>query len=549
MKKLIEDAIKTALKAMSVEPMPAIEIEIPRDESHGDISTPVAMGLAKRLKKPPKEIAADILKHMPAVDFVEKAEVAGPGHINFTLTRGFLFDAMRTLLREGPVIEDLGGGRSVQVEFVSANPTGPLHLGHGRGAAVGGALANLLERGGYAVTREYYINDAGRQVRLLAESVFARYRELCGAEYPFPEDGYRGDYVIDIAKALRAEVGDRYRDAAYAEAGAFITEFSLRMMLLEIEKDLEDFGIRFDSWQTEKGLYSAGEVAKMINHLKGKGLMYEHEGALWFRASVFGDEKDRVVVKSDGEYTYFASDIAYHMKKIEGGYEELIDVWGADHHGYIPRVQAVIDAFGYGRERLVVVLVQMVSLMRGGKPVPMSKRAGEFITLREIMDEVGADTTKFIFLTRRPDSHLVFDIEAAKAASAENPVYYVQYANARINSIFAHARDKGVNIEDLHGAPLKLLTAPEEIRLIKKLLSYTMTLEAAVRAREPHRITFHLQELAGLFHPYYNAYRVVTDDAGLSAARLALCEAIRSVLRDGLRVLGISAPERMIRGS
>lgn len=547
MKKTAQDALKAALGALGIEPPEHMEISIPREEAHGDLSSPVAMGLARELKRPPREIAGEIVSRIPDTGAFEKTEIAGPGFINFFFKREFLHSLLRELIdrKQDFLRADMGGGRRILIEFVSANPTGPLHLGHGRGAAVGAALANLLEAGGYRVTKEYYINDAGVQVRLLGHSVFARYKELLSVEYPFPEDGYRGGYIEEIARAVVGKVGGMYREAPFEEAEEFFVDFSLSMMLHEIERDLGDFGITFDSWQSERELYRKGEVRRAVDYLRAKAAIYEAQGALWFKATAFGDEKDRVLIKSDGSHTYFASDIAYHKKKIEGGYDELINIWGSDHHGYIPRMKAVLSALGYDPERLTVLLVQMVSLLRGGRPVSMSKRAGEFVTLREVAEEVGADTTKFIFLTRRPDSHLGFDLEEAKAASAENPVYYVQYANARINSIFAHAGEQGIGAGDLSGASLDPLAEDEETRIIRKLLSYPMTFEAAVRSREPHRITFYLQELAGMFHPYYNRHRVVTADRALTLARLALCRAVMTVLQDGLAVLGVTAPERM----
>jgi arginyl-tRNA synthetase len=329
------------------------------------------------------------------------------------------------------------------------------------------------------------------------------------------------------------------------DAERLFTDLSYKAMLRVIGRDLRDFGIHFDVWQSERELFAKGEIERSIETLRLRDRLFEKDGALWFRSSEFGDDKDRVVRKSDGEYTYFASDIAYHCKKIERGFDEIVDIWGADHHGYIQRIRAVIEAMGYPPEHLRVLLVQMVTLLRGGRPVQMSKRAGEFVTLKEVMDEVGADTTKFYFLTRRPDSHLEFDLEVAKEQSAENPVYYVQYANARIHSISSHAGERGIDLSDMGGIDLSLLSTAEEMRILKKVLAYTMTFEGAVISREPHRITFYLQELAGLFHPYYNRYRVVTDDPGLSRARLALCEAVGLVLREGLGILGLAAPERM----
>ncbi|MCL4476695.1 MAG: arginine--tRNA ligase [Nitrospirae bacterium] len=542
LRKVLERAIKKLGVADAV-----IEIEIPREEKFGDFATPVAMGLSKVLRKPPRKIAEDIVNAIEEKDEFERIDIAGPGFINFTFSREFLGFQLKTLLKEKErfVRKDLGKGRRIQIEFVSANPTGPLHLGHGRGAAVGAALSNLLEAGGYAVEREYYVNDAGRQVKLLGLSVFAKYQQLLGLEYPFPEGGYRGDYIEGIARQIIDKCVSKYSEMSFREAEDFFTDFSYREMLREIENDLKDFGIVFDTWQSERELYAKNDVDKAIDDLRHRRHLYEKDGALWFKATAFGDDKDRVIVKSDGEFTYFASDIAYHRKKVEKGFSEIIDIWGADHHGYISRLKAVIQALGYPREHLKVLLVQMVTLLRGGKPVQMSKRAGEFVTLREVMEEVGSDTTKFIFLTRRPDSHLEFDLEVAKEQSAENPVFYVQYANARISSIFVHAREKGMDTTGFEGANLSLLSIPEELRIIKKLLTYPMTFEGAVLSREPHRITFYLQELAGLFHPYYNKYKVVTDDAELSKARLALCEAIRIVLKDGLHILGLSAPERM----
>lgn len=543
MERQAREIVEKAVQKLGVEDIP-IEFEVPREEKFGDLATPVAMGLSKVLKRAPRKIAEEIVASIEK-DFFEKIDIAGPGFINFTFSKKYLFSQLKRLLSEGAgfIRRDMGQGRKVQVEFVSANPTGPLHLGHGRGAAVGAALSNLLEAAGYSVEREYYVNDAGRQVKLLGLSVFAKYQQVLGVEYPFPEDGYRGDYIEDIAKKIAAVYGTKYSEVSFHEAAEIFTDFAYKEMLREIEKDLKDFGIIFDSWQSERDLFVKSDIEKAIDDLNHRNRTYEKDGALWFKSSDFGDDKDRVIRKSDGELTYFASDIAYHRNKIEKGFAEIVDIWGADHHGYILRLKAVIEALGYGAEHLTVLLVQMVTLLRGGKPVQMSKRAGEFVTLREVMDEVGADTTKFIFLTRRPDSHLEFDLEVAKEQSAENPVFYVQYANARINSIFKHAEEKGIDA----GSPadIGLLSAAEEIRIVKKLLSYPMTFEGAVASHEPHRITFYLQEVAALFHPYYNKYKVVTDDAELSKARLALCEAIRIVLKDGMGILGLSAPEKM----
>jgi arginyl-tRNA synthetase len=492
-------------------------------------------------------IAEELVVSIKDKSIFEKIEVAGPGFINFTFSKEYLHSELRRLIEceSGFLRDDIGKGRKIQIEFISANPTGPLHLGHGRGGATGEALSSLLKAAGYDVEREYYLNDAGKQVKLLGLSVFARYQQLLGTEYPFPEEGYRGAYIEDVANAIIGEEGRKYVNVDFDEASDFFIDYSYSKILFTIKEDLKDFGIVFDSWQSEKELYEKGDVLQSINDLKNRGYVYEKDGAVWFKSTAFGDDKDRVIIKQNGEYTYFTSDIAYHRRKAEKGYDQIIDIWGADHHGYIPRLKAVIEALGYPKDRLKILLVQMVTLLRGGKPVQMSKRAGEFVTLREVMEEVGVDITKFIFLTRRPDSHLEFDLEVAKAQSTENPVFYVQYANARINSIFAHAAEKSLDTQRPGDADLRLLTVHEELRIIRKLLIYPMVFEGAVNAHEPHRITFYLQELSGMFHPYYNRYRVVSDDVELSRARLALCEAIRIVIRDGFQVLGISAPEKM----
>lgn len=546
MKRILVGLIEERLRQMGLKD-PLVEFEIPRDERLGDLSTPVSMSSAKVLRKPPREIAESIISSFRGMDILESVELAGPGFINFTFSRQFIWSELKRLLkeRESYLRSDIGKGRKVQIEFVSANPTGPLHLGHGRGAALGNALSNLLKAGGYDVEREYYINDAGRQVKLLGLSVFAKYQQLLNIDYPFPEDGYRGEYIEDLAKDAIRENGERFKGKDFDDVRNLFIDFSYKRMMEEIKRDLVDFGVVFDAYQSERSLYDEGDVEKSIEDLKKRGHIYEKEGAIWFRATAFGDDKDRVIVKREGDFTYFASDIAYHRKKIEKGFDEIIDIWGADHHGYIPRIRAVIKAFGYPDEQLRVLLVQMVTLLRGGKPVQMSKRAGEFVTLREVIEEIGADTTKFIFLTRRSDSHLEFDLDSVKKQTAENPVFYVQYAHARINSIFSYAAEKGIDIERLSEADLSILNSEEEIRIIKKLLYYPLIFEGAVRSHEPHRITFYLQELAGLFHPYYNHYRIVTEDTGVSLARLALCEGIRIVLREGLGILGVSMPERM----
>jgi len=561
MEKILREILLKAVKSQGVE-VSSLEIEVPKEECLGDLSTPVAMGIARTLKKPPGKIAEDIIQSLDfgvrRLEIFEKIDIAGPGFINFKFSKKFFCEGLKELIKKENdfLTEDIGKGKRIQIEFVSANPTGPLHLGHGRGAALGAALSNLLLEAGYNIEKEYYINDAGRQVKLLGMSVFAKYKQLSGKDYPFPEDGYKGEYIEDLAKEFRvqsSEFGVKDDNTLLEE----ITDFSYKKMLNAIKKDLEDFGVFFDSWQSEQELYQVrqcdsatvrqkSEVQKSIDELRERGYIFEKEGAVWFKSTAFGDDKDRVVIKREGDYTYFAPDIAYHRKKLEKGFDEIIDIWGADHHGYVPRMQAVIQSLGYPKEHLRVLLVQMVTLLRGGEPVQMSKRAGEFVTLREVMDEIGADTTKFLFLTRRPDSHLEVDIEVAKAQSSENPVYYVQYAHARINSIFEKAKEGSWvmghgSLADFNGE----LFNDEEIRIVKKLLLYPMMFRNSVLAHEPHRITFYLQELAGMFHTYYHKYRVVSEDVELTKSRLALCAGIMIVLKHGLKILDVKAPERM----
>lgn len=541
----IREELYMAIKKLGID-VPYVEIEVPRVKEHGDLSTPVAMTLARTLKRPPREIAESIVKEIGNEHIFSEIDIKGPGFINFRFKREYLVEQLKELISNPTSIlrQDIGKGKKIQIEFVSANPTGPLHLGHGRGAAFGAALSNLLIRAGYEVEREYYINDAGRQVLLLGESIFARYMELLNAEYPFPEEGYQGQYIYDMAEKIINDKGALYLNSEFGEVKEEFINYGVHCMLEEIEKDLQTFGVTFDRWQSERALYEEGVVHNCLDDLKQKGLLYEKDGALWFKASLFGDEKDRVVIKQDGSYTYFASDIGYHWFKLKRGFDELINIWGADHHGYIPRVKAVIKALGEPEEKLNILLVQMVNLLRGGRPVQMSKRKGEFVTLREVIEEVGSDITKFIFLTRKADSHLDFDIEIAKKESAENPVFYVQYAYARISSIFRKAMQKGID-KTVFPESVVYLEEDEEINIMKKLSFYPLMFEGAVRAREPHRITFYLQELASLFHSYYNQHRVLSDERNQAMARLTLCSAVKTVLDEGLSILGVSAPERM----
>ncbi|MBU4208150.1 MAG: arginine--tRNA ligase, partial [Proteobacteria bacterium] len=440
---------------------------------------------------------------------------------------------------------DIGKGKKVQVEFVSANPTGPLHVGHGRGAAVGDSIANILLFCGYNVEKEYYINDSGRQISTLGRSVFMRYKELFGTDVQFPEDCYQGDYVRDLAGKIKEDKEDKLLSMSEEEAISYCARFAADKILSEIKEDLESFGVLFDSWYSEQELYDSGKVDKILNDFRESKVIFEHDGAMWFRTEDFGDEKNRVVVRSNGQMTYFASDIAYHQDKFDRGFERIIDVWGADHHGYIPRVSAAIEALGYGRDKFDVILIQLVNLLRGGEPVAMSTRSGEFVTLKDVINEVGSDAARFIFLTRHYESALDFDLELAKKKTNDNPVYYVQYVHARISSIARKAQEGGISDMVWSDAAVSRLTEPEEIQLIKIMSRYPETVRCSAEYMEPHRITYFLMNLASAFHAYYNKHRVLTDEAELTLGRLYLALAIKKIIRNGLALLGVSAPEKM----
>jgi arginyl-tRNA synthetase len=548
--KVVRNALRSLKEQWGLDTLPDIEVEIPKNKALGDAATTVAMSLTKILKKPPQKIAEELRsKIIEQSGPFEIIEVAGPGFINFRFKKEYFYENLEKLLVEehSSLRTNIGEGKKIQVEFVSANPTGPLHIGHGRGAAVGNALSNLLQAAGFDVQREFYINDAGVQVRLLGQSVYARYQQILGNNVSFPEDGYKGDYIESISQEIARKTSKKHLGKPFKECGDFFTNYAYKLMLANIAQDLRDFGIIFDRWQSERELYESDKVKKSISVLREKNFLYEKDGAQRGSTTLFGDDKDRVIVKKDGEYTYFASDIAYHKDKLDRGFDTIINIWGADHHGYVRRIQSVLEAFGLAKENFRVLLIQMVTLLRHGEPVQMSKRAGEFITLREVIDEVGADTAKFIFLTRRADSHLEFDIEVAKEQSAENPVFYVQYAFARISSIFRQAAEKGgLSTESgVKEVDLSALKEDEEVFIIKKLLQYPIIFEGAVFSFEPHRITYFLQELAGMFHSYYNKHRVISENNTLTSARLCLCKAVQIVLEEGLKILGVSAPERM----
>ena len=554
---------------------PRPSVDFPKREEWGDLSSSVAMVIAKQEQRSPLEVANVIADQLQtSSSLLEKVSVVPPGFLNFTLRSDCWFSVLAEIERMGDRYghSDIGQGQRVLLEFVSANPTGPLHVGHGRGAAMGEALARVLGAAGYAVDKEFYINDAGRQMKLLADSVYARYLEVHGREVAFPEDGYQGDYVRELARIVTQEKKASLLTLDPEHAKRECGRLASQEILQKIKGDLARFGVEFETWYSEAALFSSGKLQAALSDLQQRDLVLTRDGATWFRSSQFQDEKDRVVCRQDGEYTYLASDIAYHFDKLRRGYDWLINIWGADHHGYVPRMQAAIQAFGYAKDRLRVVLTQMVRLLRNGKKVEMSKRAGEFVTLQDVLDEVGGDAATFFFLMRRADTHLDFDLELAKKQSAENPVYYVQYAHARLASLFRNAEQRGFTVPPVSRAPLSALVQPEEIRLIKRISDFPGLLETSAKTLEPHRLTFYLQELAGLLHVFYYKHRVLPPrldsfheeesrgldlsrelsepgQEGLSKdvtiARLVLLKHVQTVIRNGLHLLGISAPEKM----
>lgn len=532
-------------------PFPII-LEVPKREGQGDFATTLALSLSKEEGRPPREIAADLVSMLQGRSpLIQKIEIAGPGYINFSLSKDYWHQTLLDICekREAFGRAAIGAGEKIQIEFVSANPTGPLHVAHGRAAALGDALARLFQTIGYQVDREYYINDVGNQMTLLGRSTYLRYRELFGEKVTLPEESYRGSYIIEIAEEVKKSAGDRYLAGAEEEHLPFFIRTSYQTIFSWIRRDLEAFGVHFDRWFSEEDLYREKEVDAALAFLKSAGVLYEQDGALWVATTRYGDDKDRVVMRSNRQMTYFASDIAYHRNKFERGYDRLIDIWGADHHGYIDRVKAAVAAMGYSPDRLDILIHQFVNLLREGKPVAMSKRSGDFVTLREVMDEVGVDATRFFFLMRRSDTSLDFDLELAKKASTENPVYYVQYAHARLCSIIRVAAERGWKVEEeiqkAKSADLAILDLPEEQALIKQLSLYPDLLQSAAEGLEPHRLTFYLQELAGMLHRYYFDHRVVTEDLPRTKARLVLMAAVQIVLKNALAILGVRAPERM----
>ncbi len=573
-KNIVLNAAEVAFKKglLPSDTIPDMEIEAPRHENHGDFSTNFAMLSASFQKMAPRKIAEiicscieDNLKdsylNQTQFKIVEKIEIAGPGFINFFLTPSAWHPCIKKIheLDRDFGRSNIGQNKKVQVEFVSANPTGPLHIGHGRGAAVGDAVGNILAFSGFDVQKEYYINDSGRQIRTLGRSVWLRLCQIYNREVDFPEDCYQGDYVRDIANEIIITIGKDILAKSESEAVDICAKYAADKILQEIKDDLKNFGVEFDRWFSEQSLYDSGKVQDAIKEFQAKDVIYKKDGALWFRTESFGDEKDRVVVRNNGLTTYFASDIAYHKEKFDRGFDRVIDVWGADHHGYINRLNAAIEATGRRREQFDVILVQLVNLLRAGQPVAMSTRSGEFVTLKEIIDEVGKDAARFIFLSRSYESGLDFDLEVAKQQTSENPVYYVQYVHARITGIIAKASEQGVrcNFDNLLNTDLassssqkitpilELLVEPEEIKLIKILATFPEVVEKSAISLHPHFIFTYLMSLASAFHGYYNRHKVITEDQELTLVRLYLVSSVKKVIRNGLTLLGVSAPERM----
>ncbi len=585
MKQQLEQLLLAAVNKLAGGVLPetpdpaSVVVERARDSQHGDFASNVALRLAKPARRNPRELAQAIVSALPANSLIARTEVAGAGFINFFLTADAYARELANIHERGDQYgrSALGGGQKVLVEFVSANPTGPLHVGHGRQAAYGATLANLLAASGYEVQREYYINDAGRQVDILAASVWMRYLEIGGETLPFPENGYRGDYVRAIARKLRTECGDRFQrpaaqvlanlpadapagdkeayiDALIARARELImpqgfsavAELSLADMLADIREDLRQFGVEFDRWYSERALAEGGAIERALARLEAQSRLFRKDGALWFRATQFGDEKDRVVVRENGQKTYFASDIAYHLEKRERGFERLIDVLGADHHGYVARVRAGLEAMGEPGDCLEVNLIQFVSLFRGGEKVPMGKREAQFVTLRQLREEVGNDACRFFYLMRSHDQPLDFDLELAKSRTNENPVFYIQYAHARVASVLKQLAARGLTADLTDGlANAGLLTGEHEQAVLQALTRYPEVLEQAATNRAPHAVAHYLRELANTFHTYYNAEQFIVADANLRNARLALVAGVQQVIRNGLTLLGVASPESM----
>ncbi|RLJ90883.1 arginine--tRNA ligase [Planococcus citreus] len=542
-KQAIAEAVQKA--GLTEEPV-QVQLESPRDKANGDYATNVAMQLTKLAKKPPRAIAEAIVENLDTQSAkIEKVEIAGPGFINIVIQKDYLNDVIKTVLEQGEEYgcSKSGNSQRIQVEFVSANPTGDLHLGHARGSSVGDSMCNILDLAGYDVSREYYINDAGNQINNLALSIEGRYFEALGKGESMPEDGYRGQDIIDIAAALVEEHGDKFLHMTEQERYKAFREHGLKVELAKLQKDLADFRVHFDVWYSETSLYENGKIDAALKKLRDNGHIYEEDGATWFRSTTFGDDKDRVLIKNDGTYTYLTPDIAYHEDKIQRGFDKLINIWGADHHGYIPRMKAAIEALGYDRDTLEVSIIQMVQLYKDGEKMKMSKRTGKAVTMRELVDLVGLDAVRYFFAMRSGDSHMDFDLDLAVSQSNENPVYYSQYAHARICSILRQAAEQNFTASTEH---LELLTDEKEIEVLKKIGDFPQVIADAAKLRAPHRVTTYIHELASNFHSFYNANKVLdASNEELTRARLALIEGVKTTLANALKTVGVQAPEKM----
>jgi arginyl-tRNA synthetase len=550
----VQENLKAEIKAAVLkaglateDQIPDVILEIPKEKSHGDYSTNMAMQLARVAKKAPRMIADDIVANFDqSKASIEKMEIAGPGFINFYMNNEYLTDLIPLILDQDQEYgqSDAGNGERVNVEFVSANPTGDLHLGHARGAAVGDSLCNVLEKAGYKVTREYYINDAGNQIHNLAISVEARYFQALGQDKAMPEDGYHGADIIGIGKKLAEEFGSKYAEVSDEERYKFFREYGLKIEMAKLQKDLEMFRVPFNVWYSETSLYENGKIDAALKTLRDNGHVYEEDGATWFRSTELGDDKNRVLIKNDGTYTYLTPDISYHKDKFERGHDVLINIWGADHHGYIPRMKAAIEALGFDRDKLEVEVIQLVHLYKNGEKMKMSKRTGKAVTLRELVEEVGLDAVRYFFAMRSADTHMDFDLDLAVSQSNENPVYYAQYAHARICSILRQAEEQGLASEDK--IDLKLIGTEKEVDLLKKLGEFPQMIADAAEKRTPHRVANYINDLASAFHSFYNANKVLDEEnRKLTTARLALVKVVRVTLQNALALIGVAAPEKM----
>jgi arginyl-tRNA synthetase len=550
----VQENLKAEIKAAVLkaglateDQIPDVILEIPKEKSHGDYSTNMAMQLARVAKKAPRMIADDIVANFDqSKASIEKMEIAGPGFINFYMNNEYLTDLIPMILDQDQEYgeSNAGNGERVNVEFVSANPTGDLHLGHARGAAVGDSLCNVLEKAGYKVTREYYINDAGNQIHNLAISVEARYFQALGEDKAMPEDGYHGADIIGIGKKLAQEYGSKYAEVSEEERYKFFREYGLKIEMAKLQKDLEMFRVPFNVWYSETSLYENGKIDAALKTLRDNGHVYEEDGATWFRSTELGDDKNRVLIKNDGTYTYLTPDISYHQDKFERGHDVLINIWGADHHGYIPRMKAAIEALGFDRDKLEVEVIQLVHLYKNGEKMKMSKRTGKAVTLRELVEEVGLDAVRYFFAMRSADTHMDFDLDLAVSQSNENPVYYAQYAHARICSILRQAEEQGLASEDKIN--LKLIGTEKEVDLLKKLGEFPQMIADAAEKRTPHRVANYINDLASAFHSFYNANKVLDEEnRELTTARLALVKVVRVTLQNALALIGVAAPEKM----